>query len=121
MLWKPGKASSSTPRNYFPISLLSHLGKGLERIVNRWMMHDLESHQVLSPYQFGFRAGRHTVAACHRLIEAIYAAFRCMHQIQAVTLDIQAAYDTVWRAGLLRKLAKAGVEGYLLGGPSLSS
>ena len=37
-----------------------------------------------------------------------------MHQIQAVTLDIQAAYDTVWRAGLLWKLAKAGVEGYLV-------
>ena len=37
-----------------------------------------------------------------------------MHQIQAVTLDVQAAYDTVWRAGLLRKLAEAGVEGYLV-------
>ena len=114
VLRKPGKASYSTPRSYRPISLLSHLGKGLERIVNRRMMHDLESRQVLSPYQFGFRAGRHTVAACHRLTEAIYAAFRRMHQIQAVTLDIQAAYDTVWRAGLLRKLAEAGVEGYLV-------
>ena len=41
-------------------------------------------------------------------------AFRCMHQIQAVTLYIQAAYDTVWRAGLLRELAEAGVEGYLV-------
>ena len=37
-----------------------------------------------------------------------------MHQIQAVTLDIQAAYDTVWRAGLLQKLAEARVEGYLV-------
>ena len=81
VLWKPGKASYSTPRSYRPISLLSHLGKGLERIVNRRMMHDLESHQILSPYQFGFRAGRHMVAACHRLTEAIYAAFRRMIQI----------------------------------------
>ena len=54
------------------------------------------------------------VAACHRLTEAIYGAFRRMHQIQSVTLDIQAAYDMVWRAGLLRKLVKAGVEGYLV-------
>ena len=37
-----------------------------------------------------------------------------MHQIQAVTLDIQAAYDTVWRASLLRKFAEAGMEGYLV-------
>ena len=54
VLRKPGKASYSTPHSYRPISLLSHLGKGLERIVNRRLMHDLESHQVLSPYQFGF-------------------------------------------------------------------
>ena len=37
-----------------------------------------------------------------------------MNQIQAVTLDIQSAYDTVWRAGLVRKLAEAGVGGYLV-------
>ena len=29
-------------------------------------------------------------------------------------MDIQAAYDIVWRAGLLRKLVAAGVEGYLV-------
>ena len=50
VLRKPGKASYSTPRSYRPISLRSHLGKGLERIVNRRLMHDLESHQVFSPY-----------------------------------------------------------------------
>ena len=32
-LKKPGKSSYSTPRSYRPISLLSHLGKALERIV----------------------------------------------------------------------------------------
>ena len=54
VLQKPGKASYSTPRSYRPISLLSHLGKGLERIVNSRLMHDLESRQVISLYQFGF-------------------------------------------------------------------
>ena len=34
-LKKPGKSSYSTPRSYRPISLLSHLGKALERIVNQ--------------------------------------------------------------------------------------
>ena len=78
------------------------------------MMHDLESHQVLSPHQFGFRVGHHTVAVCHRFSAAIYAAFQLMHQIQAVTLDIQAMYDAVWWVGLLQELAEAGVEGYLV-------
>ena len=43
VLRKPGKASYSTARSYRSISLLSHLGKGLERIVNRRLMHNLES------------------------------------------------------------------------------
>lgn len=41
-------------------------------------------------------------------------AFDYRHQIQVVTLDIQVAYDTIWRAGLLQKLTEAGVEGYLI-------
>ena len=121
VLRKPGKASYSTPCSYRPISLLSHLGKGLERIVNRWMMHDLESRQVFSPYQFRFRAGRHTVAACHRLTEAIYAAFQHMHQIQAVTLDIQAAYDRYGGQVYCGSSPRRAWRVTLFGGPSLSS
>ena len=41
-------------------------------------------------------------------------AFRQRHQVQAVFLDIQAAYDTVWQAGLLEKLRRKGVPEYLV-------
>ena len=37
-----------------------------------------------------------------------------MHQIHAVTLDIQAAYDMVWRASLPQEVVKASVESYLV-------
>ena len=52
--------------------------------------------------------------ACCRLTEAIVAALRRRHQVQAVTLDIQAAYDTVWQAGLLEKLRRKGVPEYII-------
>lgn len=54
------------------------------------------------------------VAACLRLIEDIYIALQDRHQIQAVILDIQVPYDTIWRVGLLWKLVEANVEGYLV-------
>ena len=116
-LKKPGKSSYSTPRSYQPISLLSHLGKALERIVNQRLMRQLESRCLLSPFQFGFCAGRQAISACLWITEDIYSAFRCGQQVQAVALDLQLAYDTVWRAGLLEKLSAmgGGLVHYLLG------
>ena len=113
-LKKPGKSTYADVRSYRPISLLSHLGKVVERIVNRRLMAQLESRCLLSPYQFGFRAGRQTMSACGRIVRDIYTAFRDNQQIQAVSLDIQAAYNSVWHSGLLKKIAHMGVDDYLL-------
>ena len=74
----------------------------------------LESRCCLSPYQFGFRAGRDVVGACRRLAEDVASAFRRRQQVQAVALDLQAAYDTVWQAGLLLKLRRKGVDESLI-------
>ena len=113
-LKKPDKSSYSTPHSYRPISLLSHLGKALERIVNQRLMRQLESRCLLSPFRFGFRAGRQAVSVCLWITEDIYSAFRCGQQVQAVALDLQSAYDTVWRAGLLEKLSVMGVDWYII-------
>ncbi len=102
-LKKPGKSSYAEIRSYRPISLLSHLGKVVERIANRRLMTQLESRCLLSPYQYGFRKGRQTMSALGRIVRDVYIAFRAKQQIQAVSLDIQAAYNSVWHAGLLRK------------------
>ena len=96
-LRKPGKDDYTTPRSYRPISLLSVMGKFLEKIMCKRLMGFLESKHLLSPYQFGFKRGRETEEACCRLTEAVMAAFRRRHQVQVVMLDIQAAYDTVWQ------------------------
>ena len=94
-LRKPGKSSYSEPRSYCPISLLSVAGKLLESIMNRRIMRCLESGCLLSPHQFGFRAGREVLGACCRLADDVVEAFRHRQQVQAVNLDIQVAYDTV--------------------------
>ena len=50
---KKGK-DKKNPRSYRPISLLSCVGKLLERMVNRLISH-LESNRVLSPTQTAYR------------------------------------------------------------------
>ena len=82
--------------------------------MNQRLMRQLESHCLLSPFQFGFRAGRQAVSACLRITEDIYSAFRCGQQVQAMALDLQSAYDAVWRAGLLEKLSALGVDWYII-------
>ena len=113
-LRKPGKASYATPRSYRPISLLSNMSKLLETIVNRRLMRYVESRCLLSPEQFGFRAGREVMGACTSLVEDVTAAFCRRLQVHVVALDIQAAYDSVWKAGLLEKLVAKGVSGTII-------
>ena len=113
-LRKPGKKSYSGARSYRPISLLNHMGKMLETLVNRRLHNWLESHQKLSPYQWGFRSGRHSQGACWRLVEEVTSAIRSREQVQAVALDLQAAYDSVWQHGLLAKLQSKKVPSYFI-------
>ena len=113
-LRKPGKESYDTPRSYRPISLVSNLGKILEIVMNQRIMRRLESRRALAPYQFGFRARREVIDACYRLADDVLAGFRHRHQAQAVTLDIQSTYDTVWRAGLIWKMRVAGLDEYMV-------
>ena len=97
-LCKPGKSSYAEARAYRPISLLNHLSKFLEVIVNNRLKNWIEAHQLLSPFQWGFCPSRHVQGACWRLVEEVTSALRARDQIQAMALDIQAAYDSVWRA-----------------------
>ena len=54
------------------------------------------------------------MGACTSLVEDVTTAFRRRLQVQAVALDIQAAYDSVCKAGLLEKLVAKGVSGTLI-------
>ena len=56
---KKGK-DKKYPNSYRPISLLSCLGKLLERVINRRLMSFLEERKILSPTQTGYRKHRST-------------------------------------------------------------
>ena len=61
---KKGK-DKKDPNSYHPISLLSCLGKLLERVINRRLISFLEEQKILSPTQTGYRKHRSTEAGPH--------------------------------------------------------
>jgi len=79
-------------------------------IVKR-MNYILEKRELLSKFQSGFRKSRSTADALVLFENEIKKAFIMKEYMIAVFFDIEKAYDTLWREGLLIKLNKIGIGG----------
>lgn len=108
MITKPGRRDLSTPRAWRPISLLSCLGKGLERLVARRLAWASIHYGVLHSHQAGALPKRSAVdfvtALVHDKEEALYYG----KVATLVTMDIQGAFDTVMRNRVVLRLREQG-------------
>nr|BDT63038.1 MAG: hypothetical protein [Trachysalambria curvirostris nimavirus] len=109
---KPGK-DAAIPGNYRPISLTSCICKLMEKMVNFRLTWYLEKENILTPYQYGFRKLRSTTDALVRLETAIRNSFAQRRHTLAVFFDLEKAYDTTWKHGILMKLHDIGLRGAL--------
>lgn len=107
---KPGKDRSNAS-SYHPIALTSCLGKTFERLVNNRLIFILESNSLLSRFQCGFRASRSTTDHLVRLETGIREAFVSRQFYLSVFFDLEKAYDTTWRYGILQDLVHVGIRG----------
>lgn len=98
---KRGK-NPSDPSSYRPISLLSVPFKILERLI----MFRIEStiEEVLQNCQGGFRKTRNCCDQVLSLTTFIESGFNNKLKTGAAFVDLSAAYDTVWKDGLILKL-----------------
>ena len=83
--------------NYRPISLLPNLSKIFEKAMYNHLYSFLETMQIISPLQFGFRKMHSTNHALISIIEHVksivdHGKFAC-----GLFLDFQKAFDTVKR------------------------
>ena len=110
---KKGKKAGE-PRNYRPISLTSSIGKLAERMVNYRLYWWLEKNGILNNSQAGFRRGSRTEDQLFRLTQSVIDGFQEKKDTAAVFIDLQQAYDKIWRKGLLIKMQKLGINGKML-------
>ena len=107
---KKGKQATH-PKSFRPISLTSCIGKLCERVVNSRLYWWLESQGLIKQHQAGFRAKSRTEDQLFRLTQRIIDGFQRGEHTTAVFVDLQQAYDRIWRKGLLLKLQNTGIKG----------
>ena len=109
---KPGK-DTTKPENYRPIALTSCLCKTMERMVNARLVHSLETTHAFSDEQCGFRKGRSTTDHLVRFETFVRESFAKEKHVVAIFFDLEKAYDTTWKRGILNKLHELGFRGKL--------
>jgi retron-type reverse transcriptase len=106
---KPGK-DLLFPQNYRPISLLSNVGKVLEKVILTRLVRATNENHVLPDEQFGFRPKHSTADQLIHVTEFISQGINQNESTGAIFLDVAKAFDTVWHDGLVYKLHTAGVS-----------
>ncbi|GBN58645.1 hypothetical protein AVEN_243503-1 [Araneus ventricosus] len=105
-LLKPGK-DPTNPSNYRPIALTSCLCKLFERMINKRLIYYMEGLQIICTVpEWDFRTGRSTNDNLFALETDIRLGIFYRGSILTADscLDIEKAYDTTWRYGILKDL-----------------
>ena len=98
-------------KSYRPISLTSHLGKLMETIINSRLVHHLEENNIIASNQSGFRKNRQTLDHIIRLTDTVEKCKQNDKLNIAVALDLEKAFDTVHRDGILIELKEKKIGG----------
>ena len=101
------------PINYRPIALTNCLCKIMEKIINKRLNYFLETNDLIAKTQCGFRRNHSTTDHLIGLETYIREAFVRKEHVVAIFFDIEKAFDTTWKYGILRDLYDMGLRGNL--------
>ncbi|CAL4188424.1 unnamed protein product, partial [Meganyctiphanes norvegica] len=96
-----------THKELRPIALLEILAKIYETIIYRRLKWHLEDGGLLDESQFGFRARRSTHHSVNILLNYLQTNRRRRRDVLLVCKDVEKAFDTVWKEGLIFKLFRS--------------
>lgn len=121
-IWKtaiviPIPKAGKDPRvlgNQRPISLVSCMGKIMEKMANRRLMERLEHLEVFGEEQHAFRSRRGADTYFDSLRSYIQPEIARGRHCEVALLDISKAYDTALRVPVLQSLEKWGITGRML-------
>lgn len=111
---KPGKESYDRTKSFRMITLTSFPLKWLERLVLWHLERDKGTMLKLDQRQFGFRKGASTDTALHSLTRRIEKAMESNEYTLGVFMDIENAFPTTSRKGIMKALERLEVPGPIL-------
>ena len=83
----------------------------MEKIVNVRLVRTLNRKDYLFEHQFGYRQGRSTTDNLVMLHNDVLAAFSRKEQLVAIFFDLEKAFDTTWRHGILKIIHEQNIRG----------
>lgn len=92
------------PENYRPISLLPTMSKVLERVLLPRIRQPLLDDHIIRPEQFAYQPYLSAELQLLRITEFITKNMNYSRYTAAVFLDVEKAYDKVWKDNLMVKL-----------------
>ena len=98
------KDNPSKVNNYRPISLISVLGKVMERCIYKHVYNLLLKNSIITPHQSGFTPGDSAINQLLSLTNEFGKALDEGKEIRVFFCDISKAFDRLWHKGLLNKL-----------------
>ena len=113
MLPKPGKSDYNSVRAYRPITLESAIGKIMERVICKRLVWKLEVKGGVARTQYAYRRQKLCVQTLLRMCNSISEARNRKKFTVLTVMNFESCYERVWRAGLLKKATRYGIEGRL--------
>ncbi len=111
---KQDKPDCCIPKTYRGISLSSVVGKVYERISDRRLRAWMTTEGLWDPFQFAYRKDHSITQALLYYTLSIIQGFNEGKHTLACFIDLEGAFDTVWRASIIYKLHQAGLTERLL-------
>jgi len=108
------KGQWTDPQNYRPVSLTSIVCKTLEHILSNQITYHLESNDIISTTQFGFRNKHSCESQLLITVDDFAKALNSKKQVDIGILDFSKAFDRVSHARLAKKLDFYGINGKTL-------